>query len=103
MRHGPISVLAGAVVITAGLYAAPANAQGAEGIAEFDSEGSGLEIDAPGELETVPSIVPDREDFAFLGEAGDLVWVAGTVDGQTFPMLDASEADTDVQVSLLKT
>ncbi|MDA1361474.1 TIGR03773 family transporter-associated surface protein [Glycomyces luteolus] len=102
-RHRRIAALAGAAALAAGLYAAPANAQVAEGLAEFETAGSRLEINAPGELATVPSIVPEREDFAFLGEAGDLVWVAGTVDGQTFPMLDAKDVDTDVEVSLSKT
>ncbi|WP_205327127.1 TIGR03773 family transporter-associated surface protein [Glycomyces sp. YM15] len=102
-RHHRTAALAGAAALAAGLYAAPANAQGAEGIAEFESAGSRLEINAPGELDTVPSIVPEREDFAFLGDAGDLVWVAGTTDGQTFPMLDASDTDADVEVSLAKT
>lgn len=107
MRHhhraASAAALAGAAALAAGLYAAPANAQAAEGLAEFESSGSRLEINAPAELETVPSIVPEREDFAFLGEAGDLVWIAGTVDGQTFPTLDASDADADVEVSLAKT
>ncbi|MFG3341018.1 TIGR03773 family transporter-associated surface protein [Glycomyces sp. NPDC048151] len=102
-RHHRIGALTGAAALAAGLWAAPAGAQPAEGLAEFASEGSRLEINAPAELETVPSLVPEREDFAFLGDAGDLVWVAGTVDGQTFPMLDASEADADVAVSLKKT
>jgi surface-anchored protein len=103
MRHHRIAAFAGAAALAAGLPAAPANAQPAEGLAEFESSGSSLEINAPGELETVPSLVPEREDFAFLGDAGDLVWIAGTVDGQTFPTLDASDADADVQVSLAKT
>jgi surface-anchored protein len=103
MRHHRIAAFAGAAALAAGLPAAPANAQAAEGLAEFESSGSRLEINAPGELETVPSLVPEREDFAFLGDAGDLVWIAGTVDGQTFPTLDASDADADVQVSLAKT
>ncbi|MEU5153923.1 TIGR03773 family transporter-associated surface protein [Glycomyces sp. NPDC021274] len=102
MRHRRTTAFAGAAVLAAGLYAAPANAQAAEGLAEFATSGSRLSIDAPAELATVPSIVPEREDFAFLGDAGDLVWVAGTVDGQTFPMLDAREADADVAVSLVK-
>lgn len=103
MRHHRIAAFAGAAALAASFYAVPANAQVAEGLAEFETSGSRLSISAPAELETVPSIVPEREDFAFLGEAGDLVWVAGTVDGQTFPMLDASEADADVAVSLAKT
>jgi surface-anchored protein len=103
MRHHRIAAFAGAAALAALLPAAPANAQAAEGLAEFASAGSRLEINAPGELETVPSLVPEREDFAFLGDAGDLVWIAGTVDGQTFPTLDARDADADVQVSLAKT
>ncbi|MEV3936661.1 TIGR03773 family transporter-associated surface protein [Glycomyces sp. NPDC049804] len=103
MRHHRMAALAGAAALAAGLYAAPANAQEAEGLAEFATSGARLEIDAPAELETVPSLVPEREDFAFLGAPGDLVWIAGTVDGQTFPTLDASETDADVQVSLAKT
>jgi surface-anchored protein len=104
-NHRRAAALIAAAALAAGLTAvgSPANAQAAEGLAEFATPGSRLEIDAPAALETVPSIVPDREDFAFLGEAGDLVWLAGTVDGQTFPTLDASEADTDVIVSLEKT
>lgn len=103
MRHHRTAALAAAAALAAGLHAAPANAQEAEGLAEFATSGARLEIDAPAELETVPSLVPEREDFAFLGAPGDLVWVAGTVDGQTFPTLDASAADADVQVSLAKT
>ncbi|RRS01385.1 TIGR03773 family transporter-associated surface protein [Glycomyces terrestris] len=110
MQHRPpnqrrAAALIGAAALAAGLTGAgsPANAQTAEGLAAFATPGSRLEIDAPAALETVPSLVPDREDFAFLGEAGDLVWIAGTVDGRTFPTLDAREADTDVTVSLAKT
>jgi surface-anchored protein len=103
MRHHRMAALAGAAALAVGLYAAPANAQEPDGIAEFESSGSRLSINAPAELETVPSVVPEREDFGFLGEAGDLVWVAGTTDGQTFPTLDASAADADVEVSLAKT
>jgi surface-anchored protein len=99
------AAVAAAAAVAAGLTAmgAPANAQAAEGLAEFATSGSRLEIGAPAALATVPSIVPEREDFTFLGEAGDLVWVAGTTDGQTFPTLDATDADTDVTVSLEKT
>jgi surface-anchored protein len=98
-----MAALAGAAALAAGLHAAPANAQEAEGLAEFATTGARLKIDAPSELETVPSLVPEREDFAFLGAPGDLVWIAGTVDGQTFPTLDAAAVDADVRVSLAKT
>ncbi|MCC3763116.1 TIGR03773 family transporter-associated surface protein [Glycomyces sp. TRM65418] len=112
MQHRPkrrAAALTGAVALAAGLTAgAPANAQtpegrAAEGLAALATSGSRLEIDAPAALETTPSIVPEREDFAFLGEPGDLVWLAGTTDGQTFPTLDASDADTDVTLALEKT
>ncbi|MFC3494710.1 TIGR03773 family transporter-associated surface protein [Glycomyces rhizosphaerae] len=86
-----------------GLSGSPAHAQAAEGMAEFTTPGSRLEIEAPSDLSTVPSLVPGRADFAFLGDAGDLVWVAGTVDGQTFPTLDASESDADLTLALDKT
>ncbi|GAA1659944.1 hypothetical protein GCM10009830_01240 [Glycomyces endophyticus] len=85
------------------LAAAPAHAQEPEGIAEFDTGGAGVAIDGPAALDTVPSLVPDREDFAFLGEAGDLVWIAGADAEGTFPTLDASAADTDLTLALTKT
>ncbi|WP_051704556.1 TIGR03773 family transporter-associated surface protein [Glycomyces sp. NRRL B-16210] len=82
--------------------AAPAEAQAPEGIAAFEAGSTGLNVTAPEELATVPALVPDREDFAFLGDAGDLVWVAGTVDGTTYPTLDASGVDADLTLGLDK-
>ncbi|HEU5129242.1 MAG TPA: TIGR03773 family transporter-associated surface protein [Glycomyces sp.] len=94
----PITALAAALLV-----AAPASAQEPEGIAEFDTAGTGVAIEGPAALATVPSLVPDREDFAFLGEAGDLVWIAGADADGAFPTLDASAADTDLTLALDKT
>ncbi|THV42775.1 TIGR03773 family transporter-associated surface protein [Glycomyces buryatensis] len=100
----PAVVTAALVAAVALAVASPASAQSAEpeGIAEFEATGSGLAIDAPTELSTVPSLVPEREDFAFLGDPGDLVWVAGTEDGATYPTLDATDVEADLTVSLDK-
>ncbi|MEU6857541.1 TIGR03773 family transporter-associated surface protein [Glycomyces sp. NPDC046736] len=92
-----------AALAAALLPAAAAQAQAPEGIAEFDTTGTGVAIDGPATLATVPSLVPDREDFAFLGEAGDLVWIAGADAEGNFPTLDASAADTDLTLALDKT
>ncbi len=94
----PITALAAALLV-----AVPASAQEPEGIAEFDTAGTGVAIEGPAALATVPSLVPDREDFAFLGEAGDLVWIAGADAHGAFPTLDASAADTDLTLALDKT
>lgn len=93
-----VAVAAAALAATA----APAAAQEPEGIAEFDSQSAGLTVRAPSELETVPAKVPDREDFAFLGDPGELVWVAGSPDGSAFPTIDASGVDADLTVRLDK-
>lgn len=102
MRFRKPLTAAAVAALALGAWPAPAGAQAPEGFAEFDTDGAGLDITAPSELATEPALVPEREDFAFLGDAGDLVWVAGTVDGQTFPTLDASAADADVTLALDK-
>ncbi|MCD0447252.1 TIGR03773 family transporter-associated surface protein [Glycomyces sp. A-F 0318] len=102
MRHRRPLLTAAAAVLATGLWTAPAQAQAPEGLAEFAPEGAGLAVTAPGELPTAPALVPEREDFAFLGDAGDLVWVAGTVDGATYPTLDASAVEGDLTLGLDK-
>ncbi|MQM26206.1 TIGR03773 family transporter-associated surface protein [Glycomyces albidus] len=97
----PLTVLA-AAAIAAAAWTAPVQAQAPEGIAEFATAGAGLAVTAPAELETVPSLVPEREDFAFLGAPGDLVWVAGSADGTAYPTLDASAVDGDLTLGLDK-
>ncbi|GAB4004444.1 hypothetical protein GCM10029992_49420 [Glycomyces albus] len=99
--HRPAVAVAAAATLAA--TAAPAAAQEPEGIAEFDSRTAGLTVQAPNELATVPAKVPDREDFAFLGDPGDLVWVAGSPDGSAFPTIDATAVDGDLTVRLDKT
>ncbi|SDE16227.1 TIGR03773 family transporter-associated surface protein [Glycomyces harbinensis] len=102
MRHRTPLTAAASAALALGLWAAPAEAQAPEGIAAFETDGGTLAVTAPSELATLPALVPEREDFAFLGDAGDLVWVAGTVDGTTYPTLDASAADGDLTLGLDK-
>lgn len=96
------TAIAAAAAATLAATAAPAAAQEPEGIAEFDSQTAGLTVQAPDELATLPAKVPDREDFAFLGDPGDLVWVAGSPDGSAFPTIDATGVDGDLTVRLDK-
>jgi surface-anchored protein len=102
MRHRKPLTASATAILALGLWTSPAEAQAPEGIAAFETEGTGLTVTAPSALATLPALVPEREDFAFLGDAGDLVWVAGTVDGATYPTLDASAVDGDLTLGLDK-
>ncbi|THV29547.1 TIGR03773 family transporter-associated surface protein [Glycomyces paridis] len=102
MRPRTTPTVLAAAAIAATVWASPAKAQAPEGIAAFEPDGTGLAVTAPAELATVPSLVPEREDFAFLGAPGDLVWIAGTADGITHSTLDASAVDGDLTLGLDK-